>query len=87
MTHTPIPWFIFESDDKLAICGKGGDIVTDMTYQSKADADLIVAAVNNHAEMLAALKRFMEYGNVYCVKPGETTPYEDAKQIIQKVEG
>lgn len=36
--------------------------------------------------LLAACKRFLEYGDIYCCRAGQTNPYEDAKAAIQQAE-
>lgn len=47
------------------------------------DAQLMVAA----PKLLKALKRLLEYGDVFRYRDGEVSPYEQALEAIRKAEG
>lgn len=64
--HTPTPWKVFIEDYSVVIMSKEGDHVCDCNSsyeedgENKANAELIVKAVNCHDELLAAFKEILE---------------------------
>lgn len=82
--HTPTPWKVFTSPDGLKLVGIGsveGEGICDAGFgvwrwndaEGVQNADLIVRAVNSHADMLAALKSVrQELWVDYCLEKGRT---------------
>ena len=60
--YSPLPWRVKDSDGYAVIKDGRGECVTFIDAGPEmADAEFIVRAVNNHAELLAALKATMAY--------------------------
>jgi hypothetical protein len=54
--HTETPWHLLPSRTLINIKGPKGEQVCQIPKRDAANADLIVSAVNNHAELLAKCK-------------------------------
>lgn len=70
--HTPTPWVQF-LDDRKKPCAimpaeRDEDICTFQIAPSNADADFIIAAVNNHSPMLKSLEQCAKLFDVLAIK-------------------
>lgn len=69
-THSPLPWYIGMRPGPM-IYGQKGEQIADMTMlmlgdqENRANAALIVRAVNSHAEIVAALENLIAAENDY----------------------
>lgn len=52
--------------------------------ESLANAALIIKTVNLHDELVACLKRFVGYGNIFGHTKWESNPYDDAIDVLAK---
>lgn len=69
-THTPGPWRIIRDS---WIVGNMGETICMMLFtkpSARADAELIVRAVNSHAELVAALSAILNYFDPYSMPIG-----------------
>lgn len=68
MKHTPLPWEVVETEHTLHVRSNGTLFVADCMSEKdrsdidedRANADLIVLAVNNHEKLVEALKTLLE---------------------------
>lgn len=94
VTHTPIPWRI--GDAGLTVFGppNGGTpkMIASRSYngtksapEDKANLQLIVRAVNSHAELLEACRKLAKLGDwTGATPPGFTAAWEAAVSAIAK---
>jgi hypothetical protein len=85
-THTPGPWVV-EGDWVTDVATDGNICEVSMPSsedeaEQAANAHLIAAA----PDLLAALRRFMDYGDVFQWS-GKQSPYSQALAAIAKAEG
>ncbi|MEN6375497.1 MAG: hypothetical protein ABFD75_12085 [Smithella sp.] len=88
MEHTKTPWNYNDPDGKIR--NASGEVIATIWLWPEsgtrdANAAFIVKACNCHDEFVAALKRFMEYGDVFAYTTGTVNPYEQAKAALAKV--
>jgi hypothetical protein len=103
MLHTKTEWvsklpfkFIFgnhliETDQQVICRLMENDYNT--PQEAKANARLIVTAVNNHHALVEALKRFQRLSNRYCshatneiIYDKDKQLFDDAKELLEKIE-
>lgn len=98
--HTELPWAIGSTSDDIGIvarnAGHGGKLVAMVVYDEDeaqdederfANAQLIVRAVNSHAELLAACKRALRALGVEGHEPSPEHARETLRAAIAKAEG
>lgn len=97
MTHTPIPWeahvedFIGDVWREWIITDADKRLITTGTFQevedqaSKANAQFIVTAVNNHQALLEALEWALPRVNCAHLTPAQTQIYREARATIARV--
>lgn len=101
--HTPTPWKVFTTPDGLKLVGIGSDDgggICDAGFgvwswkdaEGIANAELIVRAVNCHADMLAALKIFLGDDDRFQVAAGGNPLAVDRmldgiRALVDKAEG
>lgn len=81
--HSPLPWTIerLEAGD-YAIVDATGEIIAEPDYGN--DARLIVAAVNSHADLLAAAKMAIAESNADRNAPMSWAAHTNLKAAIAK---
>lgn len=52
------------------------------TERMLALGDFIVRSCNSHAQLVAALKRFLSYGDVFAYRQRDGSPYEQALEAL-----
>jgi hypothetical protein len=85
--HSQGPWEADKHNGCKTIRDREGNDIADTCgmeeYIDLANANLMAAA----PDILEALKRFLEYGDVFRYRTGERSPYEQAQEAIAKAEG
>jgi hypothetical protein len=87
-THTPIPWYATGKHVQSAAINEDNYVCEaegNSEEQANANAELIVRAVNSHADLLAALKELL--ADKYLADPINADRMAKTRAAIAKAEG